>query len=829
MNDRVTSPIFVRLVITMGLFLVLVVVLLGIMLTEKASQSVDEFRHQQAESHTVVLASASEDALLSRDYPALEKWVHAAIPGESYAYAFISRADGLIMVHSDFAQVGHYLPVSESSGSGDRLAEYKGREVIEIVQPIRIGGRHIGDAHVAYYADASMGMWFDMLGSVLYPLAAALLILTAGVFLIARRITRPVQRLTEVIAHDSIADLKPIPEDVLKGGDEVGELARVFSRTRQALNESYQALDTERNRLVDALSELDQKKTHLEVTLHSMGDAVITTNRFLEVEYLNPAAEQLTGISLAMASGKALEIVYNPVGEDGKPSVRQFRKSVEEGIPVLREEHCRIVNGKGETLYAEHSAAPIRTSDGEITGLIIVAHDVTRERLLQQELNYRATHDELTGLRNRSDFKRVLQDAIDRVKRDGSESALLYLDLDQFKLVNDSCGHSAGDELLRRLAGLLSENTRQGDYLFRLGGDEFTVLLSDCGMEPARRIAETLRGKIEDFHFHWDAYNFNITVSIGVVPITTQSVAFKNLLALADAACYAAKHAGRNAVYLCNQDDEFLQMQSGAVNWVGEIAGKIEKDEFELFFQPILPTSGGVTRPSRIEILLRMRDGDNIVPPNAFLPAAERYNMMPQLDRWVVRNALGWMSRNPRLLAELDVVSINLSGDTLSDKSFADFLEEQFREKSVPPSKVCFEITETVAVSNLIVAGDFMRRFSERGCHFALDDFGSGMSSFAYLKNLPVDYLKIDGAFIKNMVSDSIDYAMVRSISEVGHLMGMKTVAEYVADESILDCLKVIGVDYVQGYFIGMPAPLAQLETRASGNVLIFPEQNQTG
>jgi diguanylate cyclase (GGDEF)-like protein len=450
-----------------------------------------------------------------------------------------------------------------------------------------------------------------------------------------------------------------------------------------------------------------------------------------------------------------------------------------------------------------------RTSQAED----VLFSQISQERKLRKQLSYQASHDALTGLINRFEFENHLTDALESVYQKDVTHALLYIDLDQFKIVNDTCGHVAGDELLRQLSTVLQQRIRGSDVLVRLGGDEFGVLLGNCTPENALKVANGLLNTVQEFRFVWEDKTFVIGASIGIAIIDRDSESIADIMKAADAACYSAKDAGRNRVHIFGKDDKSFVDRYGEMQWVTRINEALEKDNFLLFCQQIMPVDDvGGSSPALIEILVRMKDeSGKIIPPGAFIPAAERYHLMTSLDRWVVKTTFEWLSSNARITQQLGKCSINLSGQSISDARFLDYLLQSFGEYTVPAEKICFEITETAAITNLSMATQFITRLREIGCSFALDDFGSGLSSFAYLKNLPVDYLKIDGSFVKDIVEDPIDEAMVRSINEIGHVMGKETIAEFVENDRILAKLEEIGVDYVQGFGIDRPKPLEEL------------------
>ncbi len=457
------------------------------------------------------------------------------------------------------------------------------------------------------------------------------------------------------------------------------------------------------------------------------------------------------------------------------------------------------------------NATPKFNSDGDFLGYRGTGRDVTDARRLSDELSFQATHDALTGLIVRTEFEKRTRRVLETARSSQVEHALCYLDLDQFKIINDTCGHMAGDELLRQLGRLLSSTVRKRDTLARLGGDEFAVLMEHCTLEQAYRVADDMRAAVAGFHFVWEDKVLRVGVSIGLVPITGISANVTAILSAADSACYTAKEKGRNRVHVYRLDDTDLTRRHGEMQWVGRINLALEDNRFELWSQPIVPVTQVTGEGENFELLLRLIDerGD-LVPPGAFLPAAERYSLAVKLDQWVVDTALKWLARNPQRLKDLHLCCINLTGASLVDSEFPMFVKAQLEHFKVPARNICFEVTETAAVANLTQATAFMSALREQGCHFALDDFGSGLSSFAYLKTLPVDYLKIDGSFVSDIVDDDVDAAVVRSINDLGQVMGKTTIAEFVENGAILNKLRDAGVDYAQGYGVGRPAPIAE-------------------
>jgi diguanylate cyclase (GGDEF)-like protein/PAS domain S-box-containing protein len=565
---------------------------------------------------------------------------------------------------------------------------------------------------------------------------------------------------------------------------------------------------TERLRIEE---ELFAEKERALVTLRSIGDAVISTDPGGRVDFLNPIAETLTGWSEEEAKGQLLVDVFPIVNENSrKPVANPVARCLNEGKTVRLANDTLLLSRSGAEYAIECSAAPMGSKDGRVLGGVLVFKDVTAARQLSRQLSYQATHDTLTGLINRGEFERRLQRVLDTAHREATENALCYLDLDQFKLVNDTSGHVAGDELLRQLGQLLQQYIRKRDTLARLGGDEFGLLMEHCSVEEAQRVAGNIIQAISDFHFPWEEHSFNIGASMGLAAVNSESSSIQDVLRAADTACYMAKERGRNRVHLHQDDDQELIRHHGEMRWAVRLPRALAEERFRLYFQKIVLVDGGKNNQTdHYELLLRMEDeAGNIVLPHVFLTAAERYNLSGKLDCWVIKQTFSWLQDHPSHLEKLRICFINLSGLSLGQKTFLPFVIQELESSGIPPWKICFEITETVAIANLSSATTFIKTLRQLGCRFALDDFGSGLSSFAYLKNLPVDFLKIDGIFVKDILHDPMDLAMVKSINEIGHMMGKKTIAEFVENDPILEKLREIGVDYAQGYGISRPCPL---------------------
>lgn len=560
---------------------------------------------------------------------------------------------------------------------------------------------------------------------------------------------------------------------------------------------------TERKLYEEALF---REKESAQITLRSIGDGVITTDAECNVEYINPVAEELTGWKVDDASGRPIDDIFRGFHEETcEPLENPLAVSIRRSRSIKSVRPTLLIRRDGNELYIESTASPIRDGKGDVTGGVLVFHDVSESRELNRRLSYHASHDILTGLVNRAEFERRLERALKSAQAREASYALCYLDLDQFKIVNDSCGHSAGDALLGQLGALLKSKIRWRDTLARLGGDEFGVLLESCSLDEALKTAEVLRVAIGEFKFMWDDRSFRLGVSIGVVPITNDNEDVAALLIAADSACAAAKEAGRNRIHSYQENDIDLMRRRREMQWAARINNALEDDRFELYRQTIQPLQVE-EEGAHYEILLRMRDeSGGIIAPGLFIEAAERYGITPNIDRWVIKNAFRWLVSEADERERLVMCSINLSGQSFSDEKFLPFVIDQFQMSGLDATKICFEITETAAIASYSQANRFINALKELGCKFALDDFGTGLSSFGYLKHFPVDFLKIDGSFVKEILHDPIDREMVRSINEIGHLTGKKTIAEFAENEEIITMLRGMGVDYAQGYGVSEP------------------------
>jgi diguanylate cyclase (GGDEF)-like protein/PAS domain S-box-containing protein len=548
--------------------------------------------------------------------------------------------------------------------------------------------------------------------------------------------------------------------------------------------------------------------------MQSLGEAIVTTDLEGHLVYLNPAAEKLLGVGKAQALGRRLEEIVGLVDQnDRKLLADPVREAVGGGDGTPHNLSRRAVllgKSSGEERAIELAASPLRDEHGELVGAVVLLHDVTELRGLHRQMSYQATHDALTGLVNRREFERRLDEAADVARRGEATHMLCYLDLDRFKIVNDTSGHLAGDSMLREVAKLLREAVRDSDTVSRLGGDEFGMLLVGCPLDKARQIADDVCRSIATYRFVWHDRVFNVGVSIGLIEIGREAGTVEQLLAAADSACYVAKKEGAGRVSVYSARDEAMARSNGEIEWLHKLQSALKEERFALYYQPIVSAYGADTDGPSMEVLLRMLDETGAeIAPGEFVAAAERYRLMASVDRWVVQTTFTALSRNAFQLAADRSVAINISGQTLGDPLFLEFVVEMLDRTGIAPDQVCFEITESAVINNMEAARRFVGVLHGMGCKFTIDDFGSGVASFSSLKNLPLDYLKLDGSFMRNLARDSVSQTMVTAMIKLARTLNFKIIAEQVEDSAALDAARKMGVDFVQGFVIARPARLS--------------------
>lgn len=609
-------------------------------------------------------------------------------------------------------------------------------------------------------------------------------------------------------------------------GNRIGLLAGMH---RYALRPDNQQIDIIKLFCARAAAELERnlaasesliEKERAQITLHSIGDGVITTDSSGAIDYMNPVAETLTGWRFHQAMGMSMEAILHLEDEvSGRVIPDPARRCMVEKRVISPKTDNVLISKNGMRFSIQGTAAPMFNAQGGCIGVVLVFKDVSDSRRMQKMMVHQATHDPLTGLVNRSAFEDRLQKAVESARNFENTHALLYLDLDQFKIVNDTAGHVAGDELLKQISVLLSSQLRARDTLGRLGGDEFSVLLENCPLSKASRVANILIDAIREYRFSWEDKSYQIGVSIGVVPITAEVSDRNELMIQADQACYSAKELGRGCAFIATDKDFDANFQPGESMQRDDLAKAIEDERFELLYQPIVALGDkNAGTHTRAEILLRMLDTeDKYLKPGAFIPTASRFGMMGQIDRWVIGKLFNDYShvfmQNPDL-----VMNINLSVQAVSDELTIDFISRQFETSVVSPHQICFEITETILTNHFSSARLFIEQIGSLGCACALDDFGSGLSSFSYLKGIGVDFLKIDGDLIRDICDDVVDRTMIESINTMAHLLGIKTIAKCADSEAIIHEIRQLGIEYAQGYYLGDPVSMDNFTNLKSEN-----------
>ena len=667
--------------------------------------------------------------------------------------------------------------------------------------PITLGGQPVGYARYGLSLSSYVASKDSILRQSLLIAGAEVLFTLLALGLAGYLLTRHIKSLlaaTQTISSGEY-DLR-IP---VTSRDEIGVLASNFNTMTDAIRGRITALH-------HSEQALHEEKERAEITLHSIGDGVITTDLQGRVQYMNPVAETLTGHTLAEARDKPIETIYRVQDQiSGSQLANPARLCLAEDTVISGVNLAQLVSAGGQSYAVEETAAPIRGKVGKTIGVVLVFHDVTEAREASRKLAYQATHDALTGLINRREFERLVEETLQDAKANGSNNAFCYMDLDQFKVVNDTCGHIAGDALLVELATMIKNRTNENDTVARLGGDEFGILMRNTPLSEARIMAEEIRNRIRDYRFLWDGQTFEVGISMGVVPIRPDTTAAVEIFSNADIACFVAKDMGRNQIHVSNLDDVEQARRQLEMQWSARIPAALENNRFTIFYQKIAPLDAASGKPPRCELLVRMLEDDgSLILPGRLIPAAERFRHMPEIDRWVIHHAMELITQHGDRLG-MAAYAINLSGQSLGQEDLLDFVKREILRSGVKPHLITFEITETAAIRNVSHAARFMTELKKMGCQFSLDDFGSGLSSFGYLKMLPVDYLKIDGSFVRNMLHDEHDHSIVVAITQIAKTLNKTCVAEWIEDEATLLALKEIGVDYGQGFFLHRPEAIA--------------------
>lgn len=703
------------------------------------------------------------------------------------------------------------------------------KDQFDVIVPITYNGDDVGSLMVTA---SKSGLFISLMEHVV---VATIIFLLVGLFAyiwsirLQKYISRPVEHILSVTREVRSGNNYSVRVNKYYD-DELGLLADDFnlmltqieqrdqdlekqvSDRTQELEKRNHKLASEMRVRVKAQAKLHESEKRFRSTFANAAIGMILLDRKGHIIQVNNAVCNMLGYDVNELQRMSIYEVMHV--EDRDMNAVEREKLLNGEIDHFRAEK-RYLRKDGDIIWGLSTISGVFDKNGEFLYAISQVLDITEEYRLSKELSYQATHDVLTGLLNRREFESRIQKAWERSRDNEGVHVLCYIDLDQFKVINDTCGHIAGDEMLRQIAALLQEHVRKHDSIARLGGDEFGILMEFCSMRHGLMVTRNLRKQIEQLQFVWEDNRFKVAASMGVVEINGQSSSVVELLKQADSACFAAKDDGRNRVNVYRSEDAAVVQRRGEMQWVHRIQEAIDEDRLILYSQPIVPTDSQ-ERGLHMEVLVRLlsKEGEE-VPPGAFLPAAERYGLATNIDKWVVNHVFNWMQDNRDYVQNhVNVCAINLSGLTLSDDTFLNTVIDELYARDISAEKLCFEITETALIANLSQATSFIRALRRLGCKFALDDFGSGLSSFAYLKNLQVDYLKIDGMFVRDMIRDPIDYALVRSINEMGKVMGKKTIAEFVETKEIFAEIKKLGIDYAQGYGVGAIEPLLNLNTK---------------
>ena len=751
------------------------------------------------EDFSPLLDAAISQSLFERDYASLTDTLEKIVGNDNselkYAMVFDERGNL-------YAVAGY--PKNEEPPSVDKDIEHARADgIFDARKDLTIVDQKVGEVQFGIvlnkYLAAEKSLFSQGLTIAAVEVLLSIVLLAVVGYALTKHITKLLQATDRISEGDYNSRMNVVSED------EIGKLAKNFNKMSAAISEKIEGLKKSEHALM-------QEKERAYVTLESIGDGVITTDTNGSIELINSVAERLTGWSTEEAKGQPLSSVFSIFNEASRqPCPNPVAACLDNNQAFSSVEKNLLINRNGDEFPIEDTVAPIRCRNNDILGVVVVFRDVSGARHMARQMAYQAKHDALTGLVNRTEFESRVNRAISTAKNELREHAMLYMDLDHFKIVNDTSGHFAGDELLKQLTGLLVTKMRDSDTLARLGGDEFGVLLENCNSEHAIEVAEKIHSTVNEFRFEWEDRVFEVGISVGLVPITLQTDNITSLLSEADVACYIAKEQGRNRIHIHSAEDEEHDKRKNEMKVISDILLALEEDRFLLYYQKIVPVMELEKAEHHCEVLIRMiSDEGRIILPYGFIPAAERYYLMSQIDKKVISLVVEYLKGHV-FLSENDTFSINLSGQSLADETMLDFIIGAINESNIDPKYFCFEVTETSAIRNLKQASNMIAEIKALGCSFSLDDFGSGLSSFAYLKNLDVDYLKIDGEFVIDMLENEIDASMVEAINHLGHVMGIKTIAEYVESDAILQKLKTFGVDYAQGFGIHTPQPLVSL------------------
>lgn len=752
---------------------------------------------------TPALEAALIAPLLQEDVATIQSILNFASEAPGIDYLGVVDPAGVLLASAGWPKGQVFPEPNFNPGGSVRQLDVR----LDAVIPLDIENQELAYLHLGLNLGHIVRARNDLLWQAGLIAVLAVFLTIFSLSMIGQLLTRKLTRLTE--ASELVAQGQFVFTPLSEGEDDVGRMGAAFNAMAHTLQQRM--LDIE-----NAHALLVQEKELLRVTLSSIGDGVISFDLQGHVIFLNPAAEALTGWTLEEALGQpAGEVLHFVHADTGLAIENPVLRCLREHSLASLDANALLIARDGRRLFVSDTVAPILDAQGDLTGVVLAFQDVCDKREMLEEMHWQANHDSLTGLMNRRSFEAQLSQLLETGQEGDSiypDHALMYIDLDQFKIVNDTSGHMAGDELLRQVTFLMQQALRKSDVFARLGGDEFGVLLPNCPEKRALEIANALREAIHDFRFVWRDKVFQIGVSIGLIMLRPDMHSTAEILSVADVACYAAKEEGRNRVHVYRADDASIVNRRSQMLVASGLREVLREDRFVLMVQEIhaLSTEAKQAGQRHFEVLLRLRnESGDIMPADSFIPAAERYGIMPHIDRWVIRHAL---RQAAKVCASGKVhLGINLSGLSMIDSQMPEYIRQEIASNHIDPHILCFEITETAAISYLSQSVEFMRQVQAMGCTFALDDFGSGMSSFGYLKTLPVQCLKIDGTFVRDMLEEPLDRTLVETIHHIGKVMGIKTVAEYATSLGHVAALDAIGVDYVQGYALSKPELMSRV------------------
>jgi diguanylate cyclase (GGDEF)-like protein/PAS domain S-box-containing protein len=778
-------------------------------LIERERQFMQEQLYQRGYEQASLLASYAAVPLLNNDLVALDELLNDMDTIKYHYMSFILDRHGRVRASTQKEYFNKQLDDSVSRESFSQLldSDLDSHQTIHDNLVDTIGVVKVNDIVIGYVRTIiDRGFLSQELRIVtnqgLLYITLAILLGALFAWLAVRQMTRQLNRVAAAAERIAEKDFNvDLPEP--KSKDELSKMIRAFKVMSQSIQEHIDELQKS-NELIYNEKEL------AEVTLRSIGDCVIVTDADGNVKFINPPTEEILQYTNLEASGKKVKELFTVFNERTNQELEPpLYTSIREGKVIWLSNHTLLVNRYGRRYSIEDSSAPIRNAKGEIEGAILVFHDVTEKKKRALKIKWQATHDALTKLHNRIAFETILENTVQQVVRENSEHSLLFMDLDKFKVINDTAGHLAGDEILKQAAFVLGKSIRKNDYLCRFGGDEFGLILFDCTADLAKKLAQKLIDTILEHTFYWNNKSFKVGLSIGIARIDPKNTDVTALLSRADLACYLAKEKGRNRYYVAKVSDLEHLDNMDELNWISRITKAIKDRNFVLYIQKIKDLDAD---NDHYEILLRLIEEEKtVLYPDLFIPHAERHNLMPKIDRYVIEEFFHWFSLHRNTLSDQLSFSLNITGQSISDPEFIDDILLLVDKYEMECSRVIFEITENTAISNINEAQSFFNTLSAIGFRFALDDFGTGLSSFAYLKLLPIAFLKIDGVFVKDILVDEIDRGMVESIHKIGSLMGLKIIAEYAETDEIISELVNMGIHYAQGYAIEKPHPLDDL------------------